>query len=103
MCDLNGGRLVLDNSGRDLVSVPNGPNDRDWLWATTDGALVAQAGALTDLGGGRYRFEGTALDTARHTGREGTEADLLAEIGTDLGWHFPVQPVEMPGGVSLTR
>lgn len=103
MNDHRWGRLVLDNIGRDLVSVPNGPTDRDWLWAAANGALVAKAGTLEGLGSRQYRFTGTTLDTADHTGLEGTEADLLAEIGTDLGWHFPVLPVEMPGGVSLTR
>lgn len=103
MDDLNRGRLVLDNAGRDLVSLPAEAGDRDWMWAASDGALVAKAGRLTGLGSERYRFEGTMPETARHTGREGTEADLQAEIGTDLGWHLPVLPVEMPGGASLTR
>lgn len=103
MDDLKRGRLVLDNAGRDLVSVPNGATDRNWRWATPGGAMVATAGTLTDIGGGCYRFDGTAPDTRRHTGREGTEADLLAEIGADLGWRLPVQPVNMPGGMSLTR
>lgn len=102
MDDLNRGRLVLDITGRDLVSVPNGPHDREWIWTAADGALVAKAGRLTSIGSGRYEFTGTTLDTAGHTGRKGTEADLLATIGTDLGWHLPVQPV-MSGGVSLTR
>lgn len=103
MRDINRGRFVLDITGRDLVSVSKGLNDRDWLWATPCGDLVARAGVLADIGGGQYEFTGTTLDTAGHTGRKGTEADLLAEIGTDLGWHFPVEPVVMPGGVSLTR
>lgn len=103
MDDLKRRRLVLDNAGRDLVSVARGPNDREWRWATTDGALVDQVGVLTAIGDEGYEFTGTAFNTEAYTGRRGTEADLLAEIGTDLGWRIPVQPVEMPGGVSLTR
>lgn len=102
MDELGRKRLVLDIAGRDLVSVPNGAKDRDWIWATADGALIAKAGTLTDQGGGGYRFTGTSLETLDHTGREGTEADLLAGIGSDLGWRMPVQPV-IPGDEPLAR